>query len=227
MTINEKHIEDMVANYIKTGNLIAVGTSAMGRTFLKKLALALEDDKIDLWDVSIVPTSFELGSIASSLGIRIESINEREVDVAIEFADVVDRNYSYIKRDSMSLVRDKMIAQSAAILIVIADENDFVRRLKGMVPFEVSVFGWKRTVNQLEAFGEANIRQEKGKPVKTESGNYLVDVNVDEIYDSDELEYMSKEIPGVLESGLFIGYADRIITHGGTHIKMKSRLEYK
>lgn len=226
MPLHEKHIEEMVTKYIKTGNLIAIGTGRQGLTFLKKLAFALEDEKIDLWNVSIVPTSFGIASAANSLGIRTESINDREIDVAIEFADAVDGNFSYIKGDTTSLVRDKMIAQSAETLIVISKEVNVMERLKGKVPFEVSPFGWKRTLVQLESFGKASLREEKNKPYRTESGNYIVDVEIDEIYDCDELERKAKEIPGVLETGLFIGYADRVITYN-KQVKAVSRMEYK
>jgi ribose 5-phosphate isomerase A len=227
MALHERHIEEMVAKYVKTGNLMAVGTSSLGKSFLRKLAFALEDEAVDLWNVSIVPTSFEIASVANSLGIKIESINEREIDVAVEFADCADRNFSYIKSDSTSLVRDKMIARSAATLIVITEEERLRERLNGKVAFEVSSFGWKRTLNELEAFGKASLREAKGRPYKTESGSCLIDVDVDEIYNAEELEERSKNIPGVLETGLFIGYADRVITHGRTHLKVKSRMEYR
>ena len=226
MAIHDRHIEHLIARYVKTGDLIALGTSELGKRFLKKLAFALEEEDVDLWNVSIVPTSFEIATIASSFGIKLESINEREVDIAIEFADKVDLQFNYIKADSSSLVRDKMIAQSAAELIVVTEEKNYGEKLKGTIPFEISTFGWKRTVNQLSVFGRASLRMKNKKPYRTESGNCLADVVFDEIYDLHDLEFKGKEIPGVLETGLFLGYADRVITHNG-QVKIKSRMEYK
>ena len=42
----------------------------------------------------------------------------------------------------------------------------------------------------------------------------------------DDLEYQTKEIPGVLETGLFIGYADRIVLMDGKKITVKSRIRH-
>ena len=60
---------------------------------------------------------------------------------------------------------------------------------------------------------------------KTETGHYVIDVNVDEIYSLEDLEFQAKDIPGVLETGLFIGYADRVLLHNG-RLDMLSRLDY-
>lgn len=226
MALQERHIEDFVRTYIKDKDLVAIGTSKLGETFLKKLALAMEDKKVNIWDIKFVPTSLHLAGVATSLKIPIGNLNEREVDIAIEFVDMIDNNFNYIKRNSLSLVRDKMIAQSAAILIAITEKHNFVKKLKGKIPFEICPFGWRRTINQLENLGKAKLRMEKGKPFRTETGHYLIDVDIDEIYSLDELEYQAKEVPGVLETGLFIGYADKIILHNKT-IEVKSRVEFK
>ncbi|MFH1255665.1 MAG: ribose 5-phosphate isomerase A [Candidatus Diapherotrites archaeon] len=226
MALQEKHIEDFVAKFVKDGDVVSIGTSNAGEAFLKKLALALEDEKVPINHIKFVPTSLKMASIASSLKMPMTSLDEFEIDIGIEFVDQVDESFNYIKRDSCSLVRDKMIAQSAAVLVVITEEKNLVKKLRGRIPFEVAPFGWKRTLIQLEAFGKAKLREEGGKPVKTESNNYLIDVDIDEIYDLDELEMKSKEIPGVLETGLFIGYADRIVLHG-KNITVKSRMEFK
>jgi len=99
-----------------------------------------------------------------------------------------------------------MIAQNAAELIIIAERKNLVARLHGKIPFEIAIFGWKRTVAQLEKLGRANIVLRDGRPAKTESNNYLAEVLVDRIYSLEDLEFQAKEIPGVLETGLFIGF---------------------
>ncbi|MBI4210881.1 MAG: ribose 5-phosphate isomerase A [Candidatus Diapherotrites archaeon] len=226
LDMHDSHIEDFVARYVKDGDVVSIGTSELGERFVKKLALALEHEHIPINKVEFVPTSMRMATIASSLGLPFADINEREIDVAIEFVDQVDEEYNFIKRNSASLVRDKMIAQSAGILVAIADERNLVTRLVGSIPFEVSTFGWKRTLNQLDAFGKARRRESDSVPFKTETGNYIIDVIVDGVFNYEELEYESKNIPGVLETGLFVGFADKIILHG-RQIRAMSRTEYK
>ncbi len=223
MGIEDSHIEDFVAKYIKRDFVVAVGTSLLGKAFLNKLAFAEAEKGVK---ISIVPTSLETAAIASQLKLRIASLNDVEIDVAIEFVDAVDENYNFIKRNSSSLVRDKMIAQSAATLIVVSKHENYVKKLKGTVPFEIATFGYKRTLNQLNLFGNARLRELKNRPYKTETNHYLVDVDVDEIYSPEDLEYQAKEIPGVLETGLFLGYADKIILHN-KGIEVKSRTEFE
>ncbi|MBU2477268.1 ribose-5-phosphate isomerase A, partial [Candidatus Micrarchaeota archaeon] len=60
--------------------------------------------------------------------------------------------------------------------------------------------------------------------VKTESGNYIIDVLTDSIPSTEEFEYQAKEIPGVIETGLFVGYADRVLLYDKGKIEVKSRL---
>src|SRR3989344_6735082 len=224
--MEDQHIEGFIIRYIKDGDVISIGTSELGEKFVKTLALALQKEHIPINSIEFIPTSMRNATVASSMGLPIADINDKEVDVAIEFVDQVDQNYNFIKRNSLSLVRDKMIAQSAGNLIVVTDEKNFVDRLKGTVPLEVSTFGWKRTQNQLDTYGRARRRETNGIPFKTETGNYIIDVVFDSIFNYEELETETKNIPGVLETGLFIGYADKIIIHG-KKIELMSRTEFK
>ncbi len=223
MALRDEHIGQFIAKYIKAGDVVSIGTSELGEKFVKKLALALEDKGET---VKIVPTSARIAGLAAAMGLEITTLNKDEIDVAVEFADMVDGDFNFIKRDSHSLVRDKMIAQSGEVMVVVIEEENFVKKLKGVIPFEVAPFGHARTVMQLGKLGEASLRMNGKKEAMAESGNYLADVEVDEIYSLEDLEYQAKEIPGVLETGLFIGYADRVVLHGGDKVKVKSRMDY-
>ena len=72
--------------------------------------------------------------------------------------------------------------------------------------------------------GAAKERKTGESLTKTESGNYIIDVLTDSIPSPEEFEYQAKEIPGVLETGLFVGYADRIILYDKGKIEVKSRI---
>ena len=222
MKFEDEIIEAIVSKYIKREDIVSFGTSKTGESFMKKIAIKLEEQG---GAVEIVPTSLRMASLASSLGIQIATLDEKEVDVAIEFADVVDEHFNYIKTDTTSLVRDKMIAQSAAELIVVCTAKNFKDIAFGTIPFEVAPFGWKRTLIQLSELGEAKIRKNGESFLKTETGNYLIDVEPDDVYSLEDINYGTKELPGVIESGIFIGYADRLLLHNGKLI-VKSRLDY-
>lgn len=219
--LEEEIIEALIEKYLRNNAMIALGTSTHSETFLKKIALKITEKELK---VKIVPTSLELATLCTSLKLPIASINDREIDVAFEFASMVDNQFNFVKRDSKSLIRDKMIAQSATELIVVAEKKDYVKRLQGVIPFEIDSFGAERTLLQLDEFGEASFRlKENGERFTTESGNYIVDVKFDQIYSLEDLEYDTKKIPGVIETGLFLGFADRLLLHNDK-IEVKSRI---
>ena len=222
MVLREETIEAFVSRYISSNMVLSFGTGSESTKFVKKLALRAEEENLD---VSVVPTNNRIAETVEELGIKMVSVNDREIDLAVEFADAVDKDFNFIEIDSGSFVRDKMIAQSAAELIVITEEKNYGKTLSGLIPLEVCVFCWKRTLLQLEKLGKARLRQRSGRPLKTETGHYIIDVNVDEVYSLEDLEFQAKDIPGVLETGLFIGYADRILLHNGK-LQMFSRLDY-
>ncbi|MBN2127643.1 MAG: ribose-5-phosphate isomerase A [Candidatus Diapherotrites archaeon] len=218
-----KTTEEFVETYLKNEMILAIGTSYLGEKFLKKLAMALEESNKK---ILIMPTSTNSAIIAKSLGFEIASINKNEVDVAIEFASQCDKDFNFIKNDSTSLVRDKMIAQSAELMFAVCEEKNYVKQLNGVIAFEIAAFGWERTVNQLDQLGKAEIRKFGKEFIKSETGNYLVDVKIDSIHDLNEIDAEAKNIPGVLETGIFIGFADKLVLiEGEKVIKIKSRVK--
>ena len=52
-----------------------------------------------------------------------------------------------------------------------------------------------------------------------------MDVEIDASLSLEDIDMQARLIPGVLETGLFIGMADRLILVGDTDIKVKSRLD--
>lgn len=221
MALDERIVEAIVERYIKNDTVLAVGTGSQNEVFLRQIALKAHEKE---FNISIVPTSVKLAEIASSLKLKIVSINDNEIDLSIEFADLVDKDFNFISRQTHSLVRDKMVGQSAAEMLVIAETKNYVKRLYGVIPYEVAVFGAKHSLIRLDQFGKAKFRlNEKGERYMTETGHYIIDVEFDEVFDLGDLEYETKEVPGVLESGLFIDYADRILLHN-KKIHLMSRI---
>ena len=222
MKLSEELVDAIVEKYIKNKDVISFGTSKASEQLIKRIAVKIEEKDEKIY---VVPASLRLASIASDLGMEIVTLNEKEVDVAFEFADHADEQFNFVKMDASSLIKDKMIGQSAAELIVLCEQNKFEKHLK-VIPFEVALFGWKRTEIQLGALGNSKLRKHNGKVFKSETGNYFIDVELDDVYSLDDIDYATKEIPGVIETGLLIGYADRLLLHNGKEITVKSRLDY-
>lgn len=220
--LSEDQVDAFVSRYVKDGNVVAVGTNQLGELFLKKLGILCEQNR---WDVNIIPTSTSQIATAKMFHLPLTTLNEREVDVAFEFVDQADHDYNFLKRYSTSLIRDKMVAQSAGELVAILPEKEQYDKLHGSISIEISAFGWKRTLLLLERVGRVNHQKYADEPPKTESGHYLVDVEIDEYLSLEDIDMQARLIPGVLETGIFIGMADRLILVGETDIKVKSRLD--
>lgn len=221
--LSEEQVDAFVSRYVKDGQVVSVGTNQLGELFLKKLGLWCEQNK---WSVQIIPTSTSQIETAKQFHLPMTTLNDREVDVAIEFATQADGDYNFIKGNTTSLIRDKMIAQSAGELVVIVPASSMVEKLTGMVPYEIAAFGWKRTLLMLEQVGRVDFTKYKNEPPKTELGHYIVETIMDDHLLIDEMDAQARLIPGVLETGFFIGSADRILMVGDQEIKVKSRMEY-
>lgn len=220
--ISEEILDAFVARYVKSGQTISIATGSHALALLKKVAFAIEEKKLN--NIQLIPTSQSIGLAASSFGIPICAMDEQELDIAFEFASAADAYFNYLKSDSTSLIRDKMIAQSAKELIVIAQSDRFQELSAGVITVEISQFGYRRTMMQLQPFGEARLRMKGKDPIRTDSGHHMADILMSKIPSLDDLDTSLKRIPGVIETGIFLGYADRLILHGDK-IEVKSRVQ--
>jgi ribose 5-phosphate isomerase A len=98
---------------------------------------------------------------------------------------------------------------------VLIDHSKLVPVLGGTfpLPIEVVPFGWGSTARQIEGltYGRVVLRERDGAPFHTECGHVILDVHLPGIDRPSELETALNHIPGVVETGLFIGRTDVLI----------------
>jgi ribose 5-phosphate isomerase A len=161
-----------------------------------------------------VPTSHQALMLAVNYGIPITTLDEHpKLDLAIDGADQVDGELNLIKGMGGALMREKVVASAAKQFVVVADETKLVEKLgtNHPVPVEVLPFALSTVVARVEEFGgKAVLREGKRKvgPVVTDNGNFILDVTFGAVDDLTKLDVAVKSIPGVLETGLFLGMAD-------------------
>ncbi len=68
-----------------------------------------------------------------------------------------------------------------------------------------------RAVAKLGGKPELRMGVKKAGPVITDQGNMVIDVKFDSIDDPVNLEKTLNNIPGVLENGIFVNCADRVL----------------
>lgn len=198
--------------YVKDGMVVGLGTGSTA----KHMVLALGEKVKAGMTLRGVPTSHETAALARQSGITlIDSDNRWVIDVAIDGADQVDPGFNLIKGGGGALLKEKIVAASAKQFIVLVDYTKQVPVLGGSfpLPIEIVPFGWGSTAREIETFTKSRVvlRERNGAPFKTEAGNLIVDVHLAQIDRPRDLEIALNQIPGVVETGLFVGRTDLLI----------------
>mgnify|MGYP003982334443 CR=1 FL=1 len=176
----DEHVQGLLEKYIKDNSVISFGTGPLNKEFLKKLAIYIEVNDLN---IKVVPTSHTMSELCSNLKIKTESLNNVEIDLAFDFVDQVDEDFNYISNETTSLVRDKMIAQDASEFIVVCEEANFIKKLNYNLLLEICPFAVNKTILQTMNLGEAkSAKKENGDPLLSETGNHFIKVQIDEIY---------------------------------------------
>jgi len=162
-----------------------------------------------------IPTSKDSETLAKSVGIPIGELRARPaIDITIDGADEVDPSLNLIKGLGGALVREKIVAYSSNLEVIVADDSKIVERLgqKAPVPVEVVRFGHEATVDKLQKLGcTAQMRRKWDEFFITDNGNYIADCRFASIDDPKKLEAEINLVPGVVDNGLFVGLADKVI----------------
>lgn len=199
-------------DHVESGQILGLGSGSTAAHFIREVGSKLKAGKLS--DILAVPTSYQASIDAIREGIKLTTLDEYpEIDIAVDGADQLDTKLNVIKGGGAALLREKIIAASAKYYIIIADEQKIVGTLgEGQsVPIEVLPFAVEPvTRNITNLGGNTKIRSGSGKlgPVVTDNGHFIVDAYFGAIIDPAKLDADLKKIPGVLETGLFIGYTD-------------------
>lgn len=203
--------------HIRNGYALGLGSGTTAAYAIGEIGKVIRQNN---WHITAVPTSYQAFLLAVECGIQVTSLDERpKLDLNIDGADQIDRDLNMIKGMGGALTREKIVASASKLNVVVADESKLVRKLgvNHPVPVEVLPFAVATVCSKIHGIGgKPVLRVGNGKvgPVVTDNGNFIVDVYVRSINNPNELDSKLKSIPGVIETGLFVGIAD--IAYVGT-----------
>ncbi|HEV2263481.1 MAG TPA: ribose-5-phosphate isomerase RpiA [Stellaceae bacterium] len=207
---------------IADGMTVGLGSGTTAEFALAALAVRVAGGL----KVSGVPTSERTAGLARECGIPLAPFDGRPIDLAIDGADEIERDtLNLIKGGGGNLVREKLIARASRRFIVIADERKLVDRLGAHVPLPVALLPFARqlALHELAALGAAGtIRQTGGRDFVTDDGLMIADCACGAIADAKTLATRIAAIPGVVDSGLFLGLAAEAIVAGRTGVGVLS-----
>jgi ribose 5-phosphate isomerase A len=154
-------------------------------------------------------------AIAHAAGIEVISLDgEVEVDVAVDGTDEVDSELRLLKGGGGALLREKIVASAAKRFVVVAEAEKLTDRLGTgfTLPVEVVRFGWRDTGRRLSGLlPEAKRRSVGDEAYTTDEGHYILDCSIPPDADFETLDRELNLTPGVVEHGLFLGMAERVL----------------
>lgn len=209
------------AEHVTEGMTLGLGT---GSTAAHLIAAIGEKVRGGL-SVRCIPTSEATRRAAQDQGIDlVEPDEQTRIDLVIDGADEVDPDRNLIKGGGGAHLREKIIASAARRMIVIADSSKRVSQLGAFpLPVEIERYCWPLTVQMVRkvlaenGLAQAGLklrpgaRETGGGVYLTDGGNYIADVQCGRIPDAPALDAALRAVPGVIETGLFIGLADLVI----------------
>ncbi len=208
----KERIAKEIARIANDGDVIGFGSGSTSYLAAIEIANRIQNEGIK---ITAIPTSYEIKMLCTYLNIPTATLEEKRADWCFDGADEVDSNNWLIKGRGAAMFNEKLNIAASTKNYILVDDSKIVNRLgeKFPIPVECNPKAINLVKEELFKLGanEIELRKavKKDGPVITENGNLILDVRFNEI--KEDLERNIKNITGVIESGLFIGYNVQIV----------------
>ncbi|MCL2648300.1 MAG: ribose-5-phosphate isomerase RpiA [Phycisphaerales bacterium] len=216
------HIGGIAADLVRDGDRVGLGSGRAALAFVRALGARITAGKVKALGV---PTSLLTEQVAREVGIPLATLDQVDsLDIAIDGADEVDPALNLTKGGGGNLTREKIIASITKRFVIVIGEEKLVPRLGTNFPVFVEVIEFARPLatRKITDMG-ARVEQRHtpdGRPFRTDDNNPylqcwfpsppLADAN-SPLHRPAELHREIRQIPGVVETGLFVNMASEII----------------
>jgi ribose 5-phosphate isomerase A len=212
VTLQKQQAALKAAEHVHDGMIVGLGSGSTAAFAVEAIGDRIKAEGIKVMGI---PSSYQAFQVAVENGIPITTLEEHPViDVTIDGADQLTPELYLIKGGGAALAREKIVASATKTNIIIADLGKkalYLGSNNQFVPVEVIPFALSPVKRALAALGgKVTVREAKGKlgPILTDNGNAVLDVVFGEIKNPVELNIKVKMIPGVAETGFFVGLTD-------------------
>ncbi|MFT4205056.1 MAG: ribose-5-phosphate isomerase RpiA [Chitinophagaceae bacterium] len=202
---------EKAVDYVKNGMKVGLGTGSTAYFTIQEIGRRYQHEGLD---IQAIATSIESENLAKEWGIPLATFADIDhLDVTVDGADETDPQLNLIKGGGGALLREKIVASATKFYVIVADEHKYVPQLgKFGLPVEVIPFAWEETFRQVKALGCTPVRREKGGNVfVTDNHNFILDCDFGLIQDAYRLNDQLHNLPGVVETGLFLDKTDVLI----------------
>lgn len=202
---------------IRDGAVVGLGSGRTALAFVSQLGARVRDGL----KVRAIPTSEATAQRAKQFGIPLMELDETvQLDVTVDGADEVAPNLDLVKGWGAALVRERIVAAASRRQVILVGAEKLVRGLgqRGRIPVELIPLARGPVARQLKSLGLVpTLRMDGGgaRELLTENGNLIIDCAPPEpLRDGTaarELEARILAFAGVVDTGLFLGTAERVL----------------
>ena len=215
---------------VEDGAKVGLGSGRAASAFIAALGALVERG----FSVAGVPTSEPSARLARSFGIPLIEIDEHlELDLTVDGADEVAPNLDLVKGRGAAFVRERIVAAASRrqVILVGADKLVPVLCARRGFPVEVIPLGRGLVMRRLRAIGlgpSERLDAEGAAPLVSVNGNLIFDCAVAAPLPDGgaarSLDAAVRAIPGVVDTGLFLGTAERVLVgHADGRVEVLGR----
>ncbi len=223
MSDAKRRAAEAALELLPVAGIIGLGTGSTATLFIDGVGRLVKEGR----KLVGVPTSAQSHAQAERLGIPLLDPNGPwDIVMTVDGADEVSAELDLIKGGGACHAREKIVAAASKQNVIVVDESKMSKQLgeRWAVPVEVLDFGHAATAALLSEYGKPVLRVKDGKQVRTDSGNPIYDLKAGVIKKPAELESALSLLPGVVETGLFVGRATTVLVAGDGGVRRLDRL---
>jgi ribose 5-phosphate isomerase A len=201
-----------VERYVRPGLRLALGTGSTAGPAIRAIRRLHPTVAFDC-----VASSGASETLARSIGLPVRPLRaDDRFDLMIDGADEVSPSLDLTKGGGGALLREKLLARLSARLVIVVDGSKLVGALGERAPVPVEVVPYCRPVLERQ-LAEAGLGPRLrpapgGGPFRTETGHEILDLHpASPVRRPAELDRELRSRVGVVETGLFVGLAERAV----------------
>jgi ribose 5-phosphate isomerase A len=204
------------ASLVSEGAKVGLGTGHAAAAFVNELGARIRQGL----RITAAATSDATARQAQALGIPIIELDEDVIlDLTVDGADEVAPNLDLVKGWGGALVRERIVAASSRRQVILVGPEKLVERIgqRGRIPVEVIPLARGLVSRELRRLGltPAVRRRDDGTPARTDNGNLTLDcapaAPLADGAAARALEAAILAVAGVVDTGLFLGTAERVL----------------
>jgi ribose 5-phosphate isomerase A len=206
------------ASRVAPSSFVGLGSGRASLAFVRALGERLAAERATLTGVVGVATSEATAVVAREAGVPLAPLSAVPggvLDLCVDGADEVDPQLNLLKGGGGNLAREKMCEWRAKELIILVGEEKLVERLGSQFPVFVEAleFGLPGVVDAVQRLGGHAERRlnADGSFFKTDDGNAYLACFFGELADPAALDTALHAVPGVVDTGIFLGLATEVL----------------